>query len=314
MLKETKAVSGGATYPFQIMLENKELLERVELIFLWGNYQIKVLRWHLARFTPGSHIPFHKHSEFEFHFIARGKGTVNIFNQHHAFDSGMFYLTGPNIVHEQRASKTLGMDELCLHVEIINVDNENGDVWEIQEAEGCMEVLKDFPLRPLLDHYDAMSCFLEAYSAWHEGKIGAYTTLKQAVIQILIRATKSVDIGSLSLAFPERDIQSHRLQMALHYIHDNYTTNISLQEVANRIGLSSRQLQRIFSKYATASFSSYVEQYRLQKICEDIIYTTDTIEMIAARHGFQNTNYLYQVFKKKYETTPLNYRRKQLII
>lgn len=307
--KEMKLTAKGSTYPYEMMLEKDDLLERIELCFLWGNYQIRVLRWHLVRFSPGLHIPFHKHSEFEFHFIAKGKGTVALFNQHYAYESGMFYVTGPGVVHEQRVNKKVGLDELCLHVDIVKVEDGAREEGEVLEANRCIEILQKFPLFPLIDHFDAMSCFLEAYLALKDGRLGAYTTLKQSVIQILIRSAASVEPETSSFAYPERDLQYHRLQMALHYINDNYNRQITLQEVADRIGLSTRQLQRLFNRYAVVPFSSYVEEQRLQHICKDLISTTDTIEIIAQRHGFQTSNYMYQVFKKKFNMTPLFYRQ-----
>lgn len=308
MSKLSKQHTNGFAYPFEVMMEKNDLLERVELCFMWGRYQIRVLRWHLARFEPGLHIPFHKHSEFEFHFIPRGKGNVTIFNQPFSYDSGMFYLTGPGVVHEQRANMKSGMDELCLHLDITEAEAETSDKWEIQEADKCVEILKHFPSFPLPDQYDAMSCFLEAYLAWNEGNIGAYSILKHSVIQILIRSVQAVGSSALAFAYPERDIGYHRMQMALQFIHDNYAAPITLQEVSYRIGISARQLQRLFKKHADTSFSQYIEHYRLQRICEDLIHTIDTIEVIATRHGFVNSNYLFPVFKKRYRMTPLQYR------
>ena len=299
MSKSLINVTTEHSYPFEMMMEKGDLLERVELCFVWGKYQLRVLRWHFVRFEPGTVIPFHKHSEFEFHFIPRGKGNVTIFNQHYAFDSGMFYLTGPGVVHEQRVNAKTGVDELCLHIDITLADMPSNDLWEVQESEKCIEILSHFPFHPQPDQFDAMSCFLQAFIAWHEGKIGAYSTLKQALTQILIRSAKTTEVMNVDITYPERDLGFHRMQMALQ---------ITVQEVSNRIGISARHLQRLFSKYSHTSFSNYIEDYRLKRICEDILHTTDTIDTIAKRHGFLNSNYLYPVFKKKYQMTPLLFR------
>lgn len=63
-------------FPYEVMEERQDLLERLELCIRWGHYDIHVLRFHLTQFPPGKILNFHKHAEFEFHFIPRGKGTV----------------------------------------------------------------------------------------------------------------------------------------------------------------------------------------------------------------------------------------------
>ncbi|GMK38063.1 hypothetical protein PCCS19_11170 [Paenibacillus sp. CCS19] len=307
-------------YPYAIMAEKMNALELLDLHFTWGCYEIRVLNWHLATFKPGLFIKFHKHAEFEFHFVPRGKGTVTIVDQTFKLSTGMFYLTGPGVVHQQTADARHGMDELSLRVEILRlVDSEAASMsggsseWERKEAEACVQTLIDFPHRPMLDQYEAMPCFLQAYLAWQSGELGAYTTIRQCLIQILIRAAKATVNSKGQQLMPSRDIQEHRYEMAIQYIHANYSSLLTLQEVADRIQISSRQLQRILKKYGIDSFSGYLEQYRIQRICDELAGTTNTVESIATRNGFANTNYLYQVFKRRYGITPLEYRQQHAV-
>lgn len=60
-------------FPFEIMFEKMDLLERLDISILWGHYEISVLRFHLTSFPPGKVIDFHNHAEFEFHFIPRAR-------------------------------------------------------------------------------------------------------------------------------------------------------------------------------------------------------------------------------------------------
>jgi hypothetical protein len=50
-----------AQYPYQVMLERKDALERLDLVIRWGRYEIKVLRFHYTSFESGKVINFHKH-------------------------------------------------------------------------------------------------------------------------------------------------------------------------------------------------------------------------------------------------------------
>ncbi|WP_027093893.1 AraC family transcriptional regulator [Cohnella thermotolerans] len=307
----------AAPFPFARMERKRDALDRLELKFRWGRYGIRVLRCHLASFAPGQTIAPHKHSEFEFHFIPKGKGTVAIGGTEYGLQEGLFYLTGPDVVHEQRSDPSDPMYELCLHCEIVPLRTEAeaeadagwGDSLENSDAEACVRLLRAMPAVPAFDRYHAMGCFLEAYRAWEEQPAGFYTTMKQTIVQILLRSARVYASRETIGHIPERDMKDHRFRLATQFIEDNEARPISLEEVAERVQVSPRQLQRIFQSEGKTTFSEWVEHVRLQKIGMELLQTERTIEEIALDHGYVNPNYLYPVFKQKFGMTPSAYRR-----
>ena len=303
-------------FPYQLMEDKMDALDRLELRFRWGSYGFRVLRCHLTSFPPGKIIRYHKHSEFEFHFIPRGNGTVRIGEEPFELREGMFYLTGPGVLHEQQADEQDPMYELCLHVDIIPLDETTteddwGELWERQEAEQCVQALQQFPLRTFIDQHQAMPWFLHAYRAWVEGRPGFYSSIKQAIIQIMLRTARITGPAEAPFALPSRNLNKHRFQLAVQYIQDNYASAITLQEVAERLHISVRQLQRIFQEQHDCTFSVYLENYRLSRVCAALLEDTLPIEQIALDHGFSGSNYLYYVFKKKIGMTPKQYKQQK---
>lgn len=307
-------------FTFAAMAEKSDALDRLDMKFRWGNFGVRVLRCHLTQFSPGKIISFHKHSEYEFHFIPRGKGVVILDDTPYPLEDGLFYLTGPGVVHYQEADERDPMQELCLHVDIVpNVPppaagaqaggaSDWGDGWENAEAEQCIRLLRQFPLRPLPDNRNAMPWFLSAYRACVEKQPGSYATIKQAVTQILLRAAFAASELPAPIAVPSRDISAYRFQLAAQFIRDNYAGPITLDSVAESIPISGRQLQRIFHETGHGSFGDYVEQVRLDQVVWHLLNSEDTIEQIAERHGFSSSNYLYHVFKKRLGMTPGQYK------
>lgn len=305
----------AAPFLFARMLGKGDALDRLDLRFVWGEYGIRVLRCHLVAFTPGTTISSHKHSEFEFHFIPKGKGRVVIENRSYELHEGLFYLTGPNIVHSQEVDAEDPMHELCLHCEIVPLHlphdprADYGEDLERSEARECIETLRVLPARPEWDAYNAMGAFLDAYRIWEEQPPGFNTLMKQAIMQILLRATRMFAKHDRAAAIPVRDMNDHRFQMATQYIQDNEGLPISLEDVAERVNVSPRQLQRIFRTEGGTTFRDYIEHVRLSAVCADLIGSDRPIEEIALMHGFATPNYLYPVFKNKFGMTPAAYRR-----
>lgn len=315
-------MSGGKStsrpFPYARMEMRQEALDRLDLKLRFGDYGIRVLRCHLARFPGGHIIPYHQHSEYEFHFIAAGKGEVVIGQERFKLREGLFYLTGPGVVHQQWSDPEEPMDELCLHCEIIPLeDGVNsrggwGEELERQEAARAVEALRNAPLRPVADKHEAMACFLRAYRLWEEQPSGFYTLVTQEMRQILLRAANSLspelEAGGRS-EVPRRDMGIHRLELAKQYMRDNAFRPITVDEVAEAVGISTRQLQRLFAQVNEQSFRDELEQLRLAQVCHELLTGDKPIEDIAIECGFVTPNYLYPVFKKRYGVTPAEYRK-----
>jgi len=302
-------------FPYAVMRERQDALERLDIRVRWGRYDIRVLRFHLITFPPGRVVDFHKHDEFEFHFIPKGKGKVVMETEEYALRDGMFYLTGPGVMHYQEADSAEAMHELCLHVDIAarDVSDETldaADRIEFAEADDCIGKLRSLPHSPTHDLHDAMKHFLEAYQACSEGSLGLYTTIKQHVVQILLKASLAYDAGGTRPQLPSRDMKTYRYRLAMQYIRANYAGTVTLSGVAEKLNISSRQLQRIFKDIrGDASFSSILEEVRLEAVCRKLVETDLAVERIAISEGFSNGNYLHAVFRKRFGMTPSAYRK-----
>ncbi|GIP20600.1 AraC family transcriptional regulator [Paenibacillus sp. J22TS3] len=294
-----------------------DVLDRLDLQVRWGGYGIRVLRCHLTAFLPGQVVPFHQHSEYELHFIPQGRGKVAFEHREYDLKPGMFYITGPGVAHEQWSDESDPMYEFCLHCDItplpeeLGKSTEWGDGIEMSEAEECIRILDSSSAVPVADRYNAMACFLDAYRIYDEQRVGFYTSLKQAIIQMLLRAVRAFAPEEQTVSIPERDMSAHRYRQARQYMEDNASRPITLEEVAMSAGVSPRQLQRIFVKEGEATFREELEEVRMTRICSDLATNDKPIEAIALAHGYANVNYLYPVFKKKYGLTPAAYRRRQ---
>nr|WP_285860072.1 MULTISPECIES: helix-turn-helix domain-containing protein [Paenibacillus] len=303
------------SFPYEVMFEKKDMMERLEIIVSWGHYEIRVLRFHLTSFDAGRFIDFHNHAEFEFHFIPRGKGAVILEDTPYSLAEGMFYLTGPGVMHYQEASPEEAMDELCLHVDIVPRFKSDVDPWEAAEAEECIEKLRHFPLKPTQDTHHAMHCFLEAYEAADMKYRGFYTSIKQSVISILLKAARAWDSGDTGAEAPIRDMLEHRYHYAIQYIEANYTNNLTLDNVAEKLNISARQLQRVFrSMDENRPFSKIVEDIRLRAVCRRLEESSMPIEQVAQTEGFSNATYLHSVFRRRFGMTPAAYRKSKQAI
>lgn len=114
--------------------------------------------------------------------------------------------------------------------------------------------------------------------------------------------------------------QAHnRLQMsdeiakAIQFIKQNYTDNISLQIVADHVGLSFSYLSNLFKRELQISFIDYLNRYRIERAKELLSSSQLKSYDIAVQVGFSpEYTYFSKVFKKVTGLNPNEYRRKML--
>ncbi|TLS53689.1 response regulator [Paenibacillus antri] len=103
---------------------------------------------------------------------------------------------------------------------------------------------------------------------------------------------------------------SGEITKALQYIKRHYTENISLQSVADHVGLSLSYLSNLFKKELQISFVDYLNRYRIERAKELLIGTQLKSYDIAVQVGFSpEYTYFSKVFKKVTGLNPNEYRK-----
>lgn len=105
---------------------------------------------------------------------------------------------------------------------------------------------------------------------------------------------------------------SDYVDRALSIIHRHYGENISQTEVAEKIGISSSYLSRIFKENLNIGFMEYLNNYRLEKAKALLEKGKLSNKAIAMLCGFQDDGYFSKVFKRYEGMTPKEYRNKSL--
>lgn len=115
---------------------------------------------------------------------------------------------------------------------------------------------------------------------------------------------------AMELRDRESDHQSRKiLKRALDYIEENYQQEgLSLNMVANKVGVSANYFSAIFSQAMQLTFVEYVTQKRMEKAKKLLRQTEKHSGEIAVEVGYKDPHYFSFVFKKTQGCTPREYR------
>ena len=102
-----------------------------------------------------------------------------------------------------------------------------------------------------------------------------------------------------------------RLQMMMQYIQLNYTQDISLEDIADHVGISKSTVLNLFRDHLHITPINYLINYRLNEAALLLTNTEKKIHTVSGEAGFHNVDYFCRVFKKHYHITPTEYRKKK---
>ncbi len=91
------------------------------------------------------------------------------------------------------------------------------------------------------------------------------------------------------------------------YIRENCRQPVSLQEVAQEVGLTETYLSRFIKEKLGETFTAYLNRLRLERAVEDLGFTGKSITRISMDSGFPNLAAFNKAFKDAYRETPSVY-------
>ena len=79
-------------------------------------------------------------------------------------------------------------------------------------------------------------------------------------------------------------------------------------KVAREVAVSPRQLTAMLKERTGRSFADLLREARIERACEMLAETDQTVAAIASEAGFCDQSYFTHVFQKIFKTTPKQYR------
>ena len=92
------------------------------------------------------------------------------------------------------------------------------------------------------------------------------------------------------------------------YVENNYTFDISMQEVAEDMGYSDAYFSKFFKQYFNQNFTAYLTEYRIKKAKELLTDTNNSIKDISRMVGYEDSNYFAKIFKRIVGEIPSKFR------
>lgn len=278
-LRET-VKHGSTEYPFKYYLEN------------------------IKDFDFGC-VDWHWHAEVEFVYIREGTATFHIGADSMVLSEGTGIFINSGIVHRFESENDCIIPNIVFSAELIA--EKNSLLYKKYIAPVISSSESYMLFRP--DDAEERACIELLNDVFNEQDNSSDNELR--TVSLLMELWRRIyHLSAAERVVPQINPKSSqaRLQIMMQYIHENFSKDLSLDDIAGSVSISSSSALAIFRKNIHDSPVLYLIKYRLKRAASLLSTTEMKIEAVACETGFNSSEYFCRKFKQLYNITPTEYR------
>ena len=236
--------------------------------------------------------PIHIHDVLELNFVANAAGARRVVgDSSEVIDNlDLVLITSPDLEH----------------------------VWEQYEckSEDIHEVTVQFRLNFDLD---TSSFRFSSYKSIYDMLIRAQRGLAfppEAIMLVYHRLAElskfndARELASSSFAKVEVVSESKRILKVKNYIDEHYKDDLSLEQLADLVGMTPTAFSRYFKQRTAKNISEYIVDIRLGHAARLLVDTSDSVSEICWATGFNTLSNFNRLFRKRKGCSPTEFREK----
>lgn len=98
------------------------------------------------------------------------------------------------------------------------------------------------------------------------------------------------------------------VKKAMLYIQENFSKDISLDEVSGQVNISPYYFSKIFKEETGENFIEYLTRIRIEKAKEFLKQPEVSVKEAGVKSGYTDPNYFSRIFKKQTDMTPSEFK------
>lgn len=253
--------------------------------------------------------PWHWHKAVELFYIPQGTLEYRTPSQQYTFQAGFGGFINSNVPHTTTSHQVQPGDLQLLHLfDPVFIAGSSGSRMDTHyvlplttASQAEMVVLN--PEEPC--HAEILELLRQSFQLRPEDR-GYELKLRAALSQIWLLL---LDAAAPQMGKKTRAVHSSaQLKQMMVFIHEHYSEQLTVKEIAAAASISERLCFYIFKNCLHTTPAEYITRYRLQAACQMLRQTLDSITNIAFACGFGSSSYFCTCFRRETGLSPLEYR------
>jgi YesN/AraC family two-component response regulator len=263
----------------------------------------------------------HKHKFIEIVYVISGTAFHEVHGESTSVKKGDLFLINMDTPHvfryDEQSAEPFSTYDLKFTPEFFDTSVKNYQALESLNNSFLFYTLfhSAEETRPFLSvseksSFELIGIFEKIYQEFTEKKKGYIEIIRGYLIELIVKMFRMLDQKGNEYNI-EQSVQA--VDFICNYINNNYSSKISIQELANQVYMNLSYLGRVFRKTTGMSISAMIQKVRVEHACRMLSETKRTISDISRSCGFEDIKFFYKVFKKYTGILPGEYRemRKQ---
>ncbi|MFC6669291.1 AraC family transcriptional regulator [Marinobacterium aestuariivivens] len=259
---------------------------------------------------PHPLVRWHYHKEYELHLITHSSGKVFVGDYIGNFYPGNLILTGPNLPHNWISQAGPG-ESFAQRDRVVTFTDEL--LQSARQVFPEITALDDLLQRARVGiEFRGRETIAQARELMREiaesdglRRLGAFLR----IMDLLAEARDYQLLSSGQYLTVSGDKQQQRVNLAVNYIFDHYSGELSLEEVAEHLGMQPTYFSKFFRQATGRRFIEFVNSLRVTRACDLLAHSDLPVTDICFEVGFTNISNFNRRFQALKEMTPSDYRR-----
>lgn len=256
--------------------------------------------------------PIHVHDILELNFVANAAGCRRVVGDSSEIisDLDLVLITSPNLEHvwEQHECKSDDIHEVTIQ---FRLDFDTPTSWFQTNPFKSINRMLIRAKRGLAFPKEAIMMVYHRLVKLSKIEDSFYTVNEfNIILYELSKFDDARELASSSFAKVDTSIESKRVLKVKKYIDEHYRDEISLELLANLVGMTPTAFSRFFKLSTGKNISEYIVDIRLGHAARRLVDTTDSISEICWTTGFNTLSNFNRLFRKRKNCNPTEFREK----
>ena len=258
--------------------------------------------------------PWHYHPELELTLIVKSFGQRQVGDSIENFGPGDLVLVGSNLPHVWKNDEIFRQKSTEIKAQAIVVkflpDFAGSDFFDRPEMAKIRQLVEEFAafgvkltgglrnkverIMLKLPKLDDARKFIQLLN----------------VLEIISRSKEYELLTSLSYR-NEKTENTHRVNVVLDYIMENYSDELKLETIASQINMNKNAFCRLFKKGTRKTLFQVIQEVRIGKACQLLLETEMNVLQVCYACGFNNISSFNKTFKKITGTNPITFKKRR---
>lgn len=262
--------------------------------------ELEKINSHLIYITKATydndwHSTAHTHHFTELFYVTHGRGEFLVENNVFPVKENDLIIVNPNVSHTELGLPDVSFEYVVLGIQGLQFQNPNA------------ESIYNYSIHNFSHYKEELNFYLHTLIKEMQTKDEHFEIICQNLFEILIwnifRKTKT----ELSVASTKKITKECRF--IEQYINEHFKEDISLQTLSELTYTNKYYLVHAFKTYKGTSPINYLIEKRIAESKHLLSTTNYPVSKIADQIGFSSQSYFSQVFRKKTNMTPNQYRK-----